>query len=117
MKISKVILILATVTISMSMLIASTNAPLDVERVSATTLTGTVVDASTDEAIADAEVAVAEADTTIKTDEYGTFTFENLEEGTVTVTVNAEGYSTAEEEVEITKEGASVEFALEAEEK
>lgn len=116
MKISKAIMIIATIAISTSMLIASTNVQADTEDMAATTLIGSVIDASTDEGIAGAEVSVADTDQFATTDEYGTFTIENLEEGTHTVTVDAEGYSSAEEEVEITAEGASVEFVLEAEE-
>lgn len=116
MKISKAIMIIATIAISMSMLIASTNVQADTEDMAATTLIGTVVDATTDEGIAGAEVTIEDMDQSVTTDEYGTFIIENLEEGTYTVTVNAEGYITAEEEVEITAEGASVEFVLEAEE-
>lgn len=120
MKISKVIMIIATVAISMSMLMASANVQVnnvqvDTESMAATTLVGTVVDTS-DNGIAGAKVTVAEADTSTTTDEFGTFTIDNLEEGTHSVSVSAEGYSKAEKEVEITEEGASVEFVLEAKE-
>lgn len=117
MKISKAIMIIATIAFSMSMLLASANAQVVTDSTAATTLIGTVVDATTDEGIAGAEVTIEDTDQSVTTDEYGTFTIENLEEGTYTVKVNAEGYITAEKEVEITEEGASVEFVLETEEK
>lgn len=120
MKTSKVILMLATVALSMSMLIASTNVqPETLDNSKAiTTLVGSVLDAETDEGIAGANVTVADSDSSATTDEYGTFTIENLEEGTHRVSVSAEGYSSAEKEVEITEEeGGSVEFLLETEEK
>ncbi len=117
MKISKAIMIIATVAASMSLLIASANVPVDTQSLAATTLIGTVVDAESEEGIAEAEVTVSDVEESATTDEYGTFTIEDLEVGTYTVKVSAEGYATAEQEVEVTEEGANVEFALEAEEK
>lgn len=117
MKTSKIIMIIATVAISMSVLIASASVQGETADMAVTTLTGTVIDASSNEGIADAEVTISDSEESATTDEYGTFVIENLEEGTYTATVDAEGYATAEEEVEVTAEGATVEFVLEAEEK
>lgn len=117
MKISQVIMILVTVAVSMSMLIASAKVQVEPDDKSVTTLVGSVVDASSYEGIAGAEVAVADMGMSTTTDENGAFTIENLVEGTFTIKVDADGYIAAEEEVEITEFGASVEFVLEAEEK
>lgn len=117
MKISKLIMILATVAISMSVLIASANIQGEKAVSAGYTLVGSVVDASDYEAIAGAEIVVYNTEHTAISDEYGAFTIEGLEQGTYTITINAEGYSKSEEELEITEEGASVEFVLKAEEK
>jgi len=115
MKISKLIKILATAAISMSVLIAAANVQVETTNPADYTLTGSVVDSSNYEGIADAEVIVTDTEHSATTDEYGAFSIEGLEEGTYTVEVNAEGYSTAEEEVEITEQGARVDFVLESE--
>jgi len=115
MKMSKLIMIIATVAISMTVLIASANIQEEKATAADNILVGSVVDASDYEGIAGAEVIIYDTEHTATTDEYGSFTIEGLEEGTYTITVNAEGYYSAEEEVEITEEGASVEFVLEAE--
>lgn len=116
MKLSKLVMILATVAVSMSLLIASAKVQVEHHVKAANTLYGSVVDASSYEGITGAEVTVVGTEISTTTDENGVFTIENLEEGTITVKVETEGYATAEKEVEITGGEASVQFILETEE-
>lgn len=116
MNTSKIVMILSIVTVSMTFLIASANVQVKPDDSSANTLVGSVFDASSYEGIAGAEVTVVDTEISTTTDENGAFTIENLEEGTVTVKVETEGYAAAEKEVEITGGEASVQFVLETEE-
>ena len=52
---------------------------------------------------------------TTTTDEYGTFTFTEVEEGDYNITVKADGFETAKVEVEVNEEGAAIEIILEPE--
>lgn len=78
-------------------------------------ITGSVVDAETGEAVANATVTLSGTEESTTTDEYGTFTFEQVENGSQTITVQADGYQEAEETVEVTEEGANVEIELNSE--
>lgn len=113
MKIQKIIVTLIAVSISSMVLMAATssNEAVSLEL----TLTGTVVDAEMMEGIEGAEVTLEETEQSATTDETGTFTFSELEEGTYTVSVTAEDYKTATQEVEVTEEGATIEIQLEPE--
>lgn len=122
MKYSKFILIIATVIISSTVLMASANSntvnEVQINQSEAVvSLSGTVLDEATNEGIADAEVTIKDSEESATTDEYGTFSFEELEEGTYTITVEAEGYATGEQEVELSNEQETVEIFLQAEEK
>jgi protocatechuate 3,4-dioxygenase beta subunit len=77
-----------------------------------TTITGTVVDANTEAPIPNAQIAVREADASTTSDEAGTFTFVDLEPGTYTLSVSADGYEAAEVRVEVSEEGAIAEVEL-----
>jgi hypothetical protein len=77
-----------------------------------TTITGTVADANTEAAIEGAEVTISETRTSATTDASGTFSFAELEAGSYTLSVSADGYETAETRVEVTEEGANVQVEL-----
>lgn len=115
MKYQNIILTITAIVISAMFLMASTTSQGDVSQELAM-LTGTVVDADMQEGVEGAEVTLQETDQSTTTDEFGTFTFSDLEEGTYTVSVSAEGYSDAEEEVEVTEHGATIEIQLHHEE-
>jgi type 1 fimbria pilin len=112
MKVQKLAITIITVMISAVLFMAAAAFEGDVTQERTATLTGTVVDADMQEGVEGAEVTLAETDQTATTDEFGTFSFSDLEEGTYTITVSAEGYSNAEEEVEVTEHGATVEIQL-----
>lgn len=116
MKVQKLVITIVTIVISAVLLMAVTTLDGEVTQERTATLTGTVVDADMQEGVEGAEVTLAETDQSATTDEFGTFSFTDLEEGTYTVNVSAEGYSNAEEEVEVTEHGATVEIQLYAEE-
>lgn len=75
-------------------------------------ITGSVVDAETGDAVADATITLTGTEQSTTTDEYGTFTFEEVEAGNLTLSVEAEGYQSAEQSVEVTEEGANVEIKV-----
>ncbi|CAN5392054.1 hypothetical protein BH23BAC3_BH23BAC3_17370 [soil metagenome] len=113
MKYQNIILTISTIVISAMFLMAATTSQGDVsQETTLATLTGTVVDADMQEGVEGAEVTLEETDQSTTTDEFGTFTFSDLEEGTYTVSVSAEGYSNAAEEVEVTEQGATIEIQL-----
>lgn len=75
-------------------------------------VTGTVVDANSGDAIPNATITLNEESVT--TDEYGAFTMEEIDAGSYTITVEAEGYQKAEKTLEVTEEGANVEITLQS---
>ncbi len=87
----------------------------EIENEARTTITGIVSDANTGEAISGAEVAIPAADVSATTNENGEFTLEGLDLGNYSLSVDAEGYSAAEVEVEVTEDGAAVRVQLEPE--
>lgn len=79
------------------------------------TLTGTVLDAEREVPIPNAKVNIDETQDSTKTGDTGVFTFDELETGTYTLEVEAEGYEREETEVELTgNEDNSVEIKLTA---
>lgn len=76
-------------------------------------LTGQVVDASNQEPVADAQVTLQGENQETTTGGDGTFTFEDVEPGTYTLTATAEGYQEWEQEVEVTEQGGAVQIELE----
>ncbi|MDX1641531.1 MAG: carboxypeptidase-like regulatory domain-containing protein [Balneolaceae bacterium] len=77
-----------------------------------TMITGSVVDAETGDAVANATVALEGTETTTTTDEYGTFVFEQVETGSHTLTIEADGYQSTETSVDVTETGANVEVEV-----
>jgi len=116
MKVQNIVIAFLSILLSAMVLIAATNLEEEVTQERTATLTGTVVDADMQEGVEGAEVTLAETDQSATTDEFGTFSFSDLDEGTYTISVSAEGYSNAEEEVEVTEHGATVEIQLYPEE-
>lgn len=109
--IKKAVMLVSVMILSFGVAFA-TSTP-DAERTEIATfasVTGSVVDANSGEAIPNATVTVNETSAT--TDEYGAFTIEELEAGSYTLIVEAEGYESAEQSVEVTEEGAAVEITL-----
>ena len=78
----------------------------------ATAITGTVTDANTGDAISDAEIVLGDTETKATTDEYGSFTIEEVEPGAYTLTVSADGYENTETEVDVAEDGANVAVEL-----
>lgn len=114
----KIFIIISICVIGLFTLIAATNSDIEVEKnVQETTisLTGTVVDATTREGIPQAQVTLEEAGESTSTDEYGSFYFSELEVGTHSLSVEAVNYRPAQERVEVTEEGATIEIQLDPE--
>lgn len=74
---------------------------------------GEVKDAESDEGLSNIEVTIDELGESAMTDEEGNFTIEDVEPGSYTVNVQAEGYEEHSETVEVSEEGeAEVEITL-----
>ncbi|MDZ7692635.1 MAG: carboxypeptidase-like regulatory domain-containing protein [Balneolaceae bacterium] len=68
---------------------------------SAAAITGKVIDAETTQAVAGIEVKLQGTEKTSQTNEEGVFKFEELEQGTHAVTIEAEGYEMVTKEIEV----------------
>jgi iron complex outermembrane recepter protein len=110
----KITQIMATIVISLFMLAIGTQES-EIYTESASAVSGTVVDANTGEGIQSASVTFEELGETTTTDEYGEFSFSDIEVGTYTVSVEANGYSTSSVDVVVSEDGATVEVELEPE--
>lgn len=77
------------------------------------TLTGQVVDATTQQALADVQVMVDGEDMETTTDTDGSFSFEGLSAGTYTLMAQAEGYQDWESSVTVSEDGESVTIEME----
>lgn len=111
-------IIIASCVIGSLLLIAATNLQVEAENVvneTTISITGTVVDATTREGIPRAEVVLQEDGESTSTDEYGSFYFSDVEVGTHNITVEAVNYRPAQERVEVTEEGATIEIQLDPE--
>ena len=102
--------------LSVGMAFAASNPEVIVESEieARTIITGTVTDASSEAPIQNAVITLDGTDTSTTTDQSGTFRFADLEPGTHTLTVRAEGYEETESRVEVTEEGANVQITLNA---
>ena len=113
---NKIIMMITALAISSIVLMAATIPPAGGEiEIETSTLSGIVLDASLEEGIPGAEVMLEETGEATTTDEYGTFTFTEVEEGSYTVAVEADGFEPAKAEVEVNEEGATIEVVLEPE--
>jgi hypothetical protein len=113
----KIIMIITALAISSIVLMAATSPPANGEfkEIDKPTLSGVVLDANQEEGIPGAEVKLEETGEATTTDEYGIFTFMEVEEGSYTVVVEADGYEPASVEVDVNEEGAAIEVVLEPE--
>lgn len=78
-------------------------------------ISGSVVDADTGDAVPNATIRLTETDQSTTTDEYGTFVFEDVDRGTYTVSVEADGYQNTEESVDVSEEGSNIEIEVRSE--
>lgn len=111
----KMWLIITVFAIGLFILIAATNPDtesLEINRNATVSLSGTVVDSTTREGVPQAQVILEEEGESTSTDEYGSFSFSNVETGNHTISVNAVNYRAAQERVEVTEEGATIEIQL-----
>jgi len=112
----KVIMMITALAISsivlMAVTVPSTSGDLNIDT---STISGTVLDAELEEGIPGAEVTLEQTGETTTTDEYGEFSFTEVEEGSYTVAVEAYGFESAKVEVEVNEEGAAIEVVLEPE--
>jgi hypothetical protein len=76
-------------------------------------LSGYVWDAVSETPVAGIEVKIVGHDMKATTDEEGYFSFETLEPGEYTVTVELEGYDTYEQEIVVTDEPVTLNILLE----
>lgn len=115
MKLKSAYSIMAVIILSAFTLIAATNPEKGVTNNQVATLSGTVTDGTTGEAIQDATVTLSETGESTRTDENGSFNFSNVEPGSYSISAKASGYQTAEETVEVSEEGGPVQISLEPE--
>lgn len=109
--IKKAVMLVSVLVLSIGVAFATSTPNAEITEIATyASVTGSVVDANSGEAIPNATITYNEESVT--TDEYGAFTIEELEAGSYTLTVEAEGYESAEQSVEVTEEGANVEIAL-----
>lgn len=78
------------------------------------TITGTVIDAETDEPIPQANVYIIELQRGDATDFDGNFEISNVEHGSYTVRVSSVGFATQEESVTVDENNTSFNFSMEA---
>ena len=108
------IMFVSVFILSVGMAFAASNSTIIIESEieARTVITGTVTDATSETPIQNAMITLDGTDTSTTTDEAGTFTFSDLEPGTHTINISAEGYEDSESRVEVTEEGANVNIAL-----
>lgn len=112
----KAIMVASIMILSVGIAFATSNPTTsETVKVNYAMITGSVVDANTGEAVPNATVKLTEAEASATTDEYGTFTFEEVDAGTYTLSIEAEDYQETENSVEVAQEGANVEVTLQPE--
>lgn len=70
-------------------------------------VSGTVVDASTGDALSGIQVQVEESEETAESNQEGEFSFENLEPGSHTLTVEEDGYEEWSQTIQVSEDGTS----------
>lgn len=108
----KITQVIATIAISFFLLAIGTQKS-EMSTKSSAVISGTVVDAYTGEAIQSASITLEEIGESTTTDEYGEFLFSEIEIGTYTVSVQADGYMSFSVDVDLREGGATVEIELE----
>jgi hypothetical protein len=111
MKFYKLIKITAAFAISALVIIAAAEADTQVE---SPYISGTVIDANTVEGIAGAKVTIEETGQTTTANDYGNYSFEEVESGVYTLKAEADGYQSSETTVEVNDDNVTVDIALEA---
>lgn len=129
----KAILVITTIIISSFALMGATNFESEIISENVITLNGSVIDATTGEGIEGAEVTLQLSDEnqtiesstvssdaewnfeTTTTDANGMFVFEEVEMGSYNVSVDAEGYNSYQDQLEVTEEESTVTIELEPE--
>lgn len=76
------------------------------------TLSGKVVDASSQQAVNGVDVQIQKLDKKATTDKKGAYSFDSLKPGSYTVTVKADGYKTWSKKVAITKGSKTLDIKL-----
>jgi uncharacterized membrane protein len=115
MMLNKAIMTLAALTFSAFALIAANQTEVN-DPVEQLELSGMVMDAFSGEGIPGATVTVEENGSSATTDDFGEFTISDLEAGSYTLKVEAEGYEDGEESVDLEEDGDNrVEIELEPE--
>ena len=112
----KITQVIATIAISFFLLAIGTQKS-EMSTESSAVVSGTVVDSYTGESIQSASVTLEEIGETTTTDEYGEFLFSEIEAGTYTVSVQANGYVSSSLDVDVHEAGATVEVELEPDSK
>jgi hypothetical protein len=93
-------------------LAAATNATFNEVAETRAMITGTVSDAETGDAIADAEVNIPELEASTITDENGSFSFYGIGTGSYTISVSADGYQSYSEVVRVNDEESTFEIDI-----
>ena len=75
---------------------------------SACTITGTVVDFSTNKPVTNATVAIQNQDISVQTNSSGTFELDNLNKGTYMVKVTADGYREYDKTIKASPDSQSI---------
>lgn len=78
-----------------------------------TNVSGVLMEEQTHERIGGAEIQFAEEGRTVTTEGNGIFTIKEVEVGTHTVTISADGYGTVEKSVEIVNGGTRLQLMIE----
>lgn len=108
----KGIIIVSVLILSTGISLATNTDVANAEDVTYAIITGSVVDSSTGEAIANATVEITGTEQSTITDEYGIFVFEQVETGTHTLSIEAYGYQTTKKSIEVTEQGVNVEIEV-----
>jgi hypothetical protein len=77
-----------------------------------THVAGVVVDSESFDRVANAQIRFMNDDITVNTESNGTFTARDVTVGTHTVTIEADGYGTVEQSVEIVNGGSRLQIKL-----
>ncbi len=109
MMLRKMIMIGVALAMSAMVMVAAAEAEAEIEE---HTISGAVIDATTEEGISGATVTISETGATATTDEYGFYSVEGVEAGSYTLTAEADGYESAEASADLNDGNATVDFSL-----
>ena len=109
MMLRKMIMIGVALAMSAMVMVAAAEAEAEIEE---HTISGAVIDATTEEGISGATVTISETEATATTDEYGFYSFEGVEAGSYSLTAEADGYESAEASADVNDRSVTVDFSL-----